>query len=368
MKKLQFLFLAVVISFSGIAQTQEVGPLSPAPNVNGPDAIFDLIEVIDVGSEVGANGLAAVAYFNEEYIVAPWDASVSVDFHRLDANGSFINSFQIPGVEGARSITTDGTSLFIGTAGSSIFEVDPNSMTLINTINVSSSAAARMCTYDETLDGGNGGFWIGSFANDIASVDMDGVELSLIPAAVHGTAVYGGAIDNVSPGGPFLWIHDQSGTAPNRDFITQLDPSTGEPTGVVYDFTGDSGGATEVLAGGLFITDELDSFNGNAFVGLCQCTPSNLVFTLELDEQIAGVGENSLQTLTLSPNPVVGGTVEITSPLAGEKQVAVYDVTGKMVIQTIIDRTLDVSSLSAGVYMVKINQNGSSVTKKLIKK
>lgn len=83
-------------------------------------------------------------------------------------------------------------------------------------------------------------------------------------------------------------------------------------------------------------------------------------------EPALGVNDNQLNSLTISPNPASGGMVEITSPLAGEKAVAVYDVTGKIVIQTVVDNTLDVSGLSAGVYMVRINQNQSSVTKKLI--
>jgi len=93
-----------------------------------------------------------------------------------------------------------------------------------------------MCTYDPTLDGGNGGFWIGDFGSDIISVSMVGFELSVIPASDHNMVIYGGAIDNVSPGGPFLWIHDQSGIAPDQSEVKQIDIATGLPTGVVYSY------------------------------------------------------------------------------------------------------------------------------------
>jgi Secretion system C-terminal sorting domain len=85
-------------------------------------------------------------------------------------------------------------------------------------------------------------------------------------------------------------------------------------------------------------------------------------------EPVFGVDENDLSTLTITPNPASGNTVVITSPIANEKLVVVYDVQGKKVIEAFVDRNLDVSSLTAGVYMVKISQNGSSVTKKLIKR
>lgn len=373
MKKLLILSIAFALgtSVSNYAQNAEAAPVVQGnSNTENTNALFDLISVVDVGTATGVNGLAAVIYFNDQYLVARWDATQSSEFYRLDNNGGFIESFTIPGLDGTRSITTDGTSLYMGTAGLTIYEVDPVSMTIDNTINITttSSASARMLTYDSTLDGGNGGFWIGNFSNDIASVDMDGNELSVIPAATHGTVVYGGAIDNVSPGGPFLWIHDQTGAAPSRDFVTQLNPATGAQTGVKYDFTsdGNANGATDVLAGGLAITDELDGHNGYALVGMCQCTPSNLVFAIELTEDIAGVNDNALSNFSLSPNPA-SGRVNINTTVAGEKHVVVYDVLSKQVINTTVaGNELNISSLKAGVYMVSVTQNKVSATKKLI--
>jgi hypothetical protein len=47
-------------------------------------------------------------------------------------------------------------------------------------------------------------------------------------------------------------------------------------------------------------------------------------------------------------------------------QVVVYDVLGKQVINTVTTGDFNVSSLKAGVYMVNVTQEGSSVTKKLV--
>ncbi len=370
MRKLQLFVLALVAGmFSMTAQNAEIGPFSPAPQNTNPEALFDLLFTLDVGStgSTTVNGLAGVIFFGGEYWISEWQTDV---IHRVADDGTFIASFTIPGVTGTRSFTTDGTNIYIGTAGLQIFEIDPGTMMVTNTINITtgSSAEARMCTYDETLDGGSGGFWIGDFGSDIASVDMSGNELSVIPAATHGTTIYGGTIDNVSPGGPFLWIHDQSGTAPSRDFITQINPATGVPTGVIYDFTTDGFGAgsTDVLAGGLTVSSDVDGSVDYALLGLCQCTPSNLVFAIELVGS-AGVEDNSLADLSLFPNPTNGSTVNIQTALQGDKQVTVFDVLGKQVINTVVSNNeLSIAGLNSGVYIVRVVQNGLTATKKLV--
>jgi len=369
MKKLNFIVIALVMTFfTSIAQQREVGPFSEAPE-NENRALFDVLFQYDIGSlgASGVDGLAGVIFFNNEYWVSEWATDV---IHVFSADGVWTESFTIAGVTGTRSFTTDGTSIFIGGGGLTIYDVDPVTRTLNGTIGVltGTDSEARMCTYDETLDGGAGGFWIGDFGSDIISIGMFGNELSVIPAADHGTIIYGGAIDNVSDGGPFLWIHDQSGVAPSQDFITQISIATGLPTGVVYDYTvdGTTFGATDVLSGGLFISDEVAS-GFVSFVGVCQCSPSNQLFGLELKETL-GVGDNELSEFSIYPNPSSGETITIETSLLGNKQVSVFDVLGKEVINTqISNNELNVSVLEEGIYMVRVTQNGVSAIKKLIK-
>ena len=365
MRKLQLLFMALIMSVVSVnAQFAEVSPVNGAPSESS-NALFDLLFRIDVGStgSIGADGQAGVAFINGQYWVSTWAADT---IHILDANGGFVETIVIAGVTGTRSITTDGTDLFIGAAGAEIYRVDPVTRLLQGTIPIlpggGSDATARMVTYDETLDGGNGGFWIGNFGSDIASISMFGVTLSVIPSAVHGTAIYGGAIDNISPGGPFLWIHNQ-GTS--QDLITQLDPATGVPTGIEYDYADDMLPGVTGIAGGLFISDQV-SPTAVALVGLCQCTPSNEIFAVELVE-VAGVNDNDISSLSLYPNPATRGVVNIETATQGEKQVIVMDVLGKTVINTTISGTeLNISSLKGGVYMVQVVQNNETATRKLI--
>lgn len=72
---------------------------------------------------------------------------------------------------------------------------------------------------------------------------------------------------------------------------------------------------------------------------------------------------------TLYPNPTTSGYVNITSSNNTEITVAIYDILGKRVINTSpINNRIDVTSLNTGIYMLKISQNGKSITKKLVVK
>ena len=370
MKKLQLLFMASIMSVISVnAQFAESGP-DNGGSIESSNALFDLLYTIDVGANgsVGANGLAGVIFINGQYWVSAWQSDL---IHLLDSTGAFIETFVVQGVTGARSFTTDGTWIYIGTAGTTIYEVDPV-LRIINaviSVTTTSNAEARMCTYDETLDGGAGGFWIGDFGSDIASITKSGLEISVIPSNTHLTAIYGGAVDNISPGGPFLWISDQTGVTgdPDRNFLTQLALPSGVPTGVQYDFFADgmASGSTDVLAGGLYISDQV-SPSAVALVGLCQCSPSNTIYAVELLPTL-GVNENDISNFTLYPNPASRGVVNVETSTPGEKQVVVMDILGKTVINTTISGTeLNIASLKGGVYMVQVTQNNATATRKLI--
>ena len=368
MKKILQASLFAFLSVFALNAQNDVAPFeTEAPN--GNRALFDLEFVYDIGvnGSIGAQSNAGVIYFGGEYWVSVWNADL---IHVLDASGGFVETFTIAGVSGTRSFTTDGTNIYIGTAGTQIFEIDPVTRTLTNTIDITtaSDAEARMLTYDSELDGGNGGFWIGDFGSDIASVDMSGIELSVIPAASHGTTIYGGAVDNFSDDGPWLWVSDQSGAAPNRHFITQVDPSAGIQTGVIYDFTTDgfANGATDVLAGGLSFSEDVVS-DQVTFVAVCQCSPSNLLFGIELEEELSTNDvNNDPSTFALFPNPANNDIVQIESQFSGEKQIAIFDVIGNRVLDATVTNTIDISSLSAGVYIVQLTHEGSTSVKKLV--
>jgi hypothetical protein len=77
----------------------------------------------------------------------------------------------------------------------------------------------------------------------------------------------------------------------------------------------------------------------------------------------------SIEGLSLYPNPVSNGKVYITSKTDSDKEIIIFDVLGKKVLQTTISsRELGVSNLSPGIYIIKINEGQASATRKLIVK
>lgn len=76
---------------------------------------------------------------------------------------------------------------------------------------------------------------------------------------------------------------------------------------------------------------------------------------------------NAIEGLTIYPNPLKGDTLFFTSTANADKSVQIYDVLGKEVLNSkVINNTLTVSGLSAGVYIVKVTEEGKIATKKLV--
>lgn len=75
----------------------------------------------------------------------------------------------------------------------------------------------------------------------------------------------------------------------------------------------------------------------------------------------------SIEGLNLYPNPVSNGKVYITSKNDSDKEVTIFDILGKKVLQTMLSsRELNISNLTPGVYIIKINENDATATRKLI--
>lgn len=67
------------------------------------------------------------------------------------------------------------------------------------------------------------------------------------------------------------------------------------------------------------------------------------------------------------PNPTNTGFVNIATTSNEVLSVTVFDILGKQVIsQTINNNRLNLSNLNTGVYILKLNQNGAIITKKLV--
>ena len=92
----------------------------------------------------------------------------------------------------------------------------------------------------------------------------------------------------------------------------------------------------------------------------------SILMNLVIDTSLSSEEINILD-MKIYPNPVDGNYVTIQTPANGMKYVEVFDITGKRLINSSLSAdTLDVSSLSTGMYLIKVTVEGQSKTSKLV--
>ncbi|NDI97908.1 T9SS type A sorting domain-containing protein [Flavobacterium sp. LaA7.5] len=109
-----------------------------------------------------------------------------------------------------------------------------------------------------------------------------------------------------------------------------------------------------------------------ALEGLGECqggNPFSTVVPFGEYNATASIKQNNISTLKIFPNPLSGSVLTITSDANAAKTVAIYDVLGKQVINTVTTTgTVNVSNLTSGIYIVKITEEGKTATRKLVVK
>ena len=71
----------------------------------------------------------------------------------------------------------------------------------------------------------------------------------------------------------------------------------------------------------------------------------------------------------LYPNPATADVVYVTTDKNNLKEIRIYDVFGELVqTDRISTKTLNISKLSPGVYVVQVTENEKSITRKLVVK
>jgi len=257
---------------------------------------------------------------NNEFWTSMWASDTII---RYTNTGSLIAKYTIAGLTGTRSITTDGTFLYMGTSSNTIYVVNPATQTLLTTITSAAPVTSRFLTFDPTLNSGSGGFWTGNFNTDIVAISLTGAVLATIPAATHTlTGMYGAAVDNVNSGGPYLWVFHQAGASNSQ--ITVLNLTTGVPTVFTHDVFPDISATYSLvsgLAGGAFFTTSYTS--GPTIFGMVQGSPVNVI--VGYDATLAA-SVDDIAAVALSP--VKGYTMIPSSQIFSETFVAGYQNLG----------------------------------------
>ncbi len=99
----------------------------------------------------------------------------------------------------------------------------------------------------------------------------------------------------------------------------------------------------------------------------CNIDPDTKSVVWYRNQTYLGIEENPLQTITLTPNPT-SGILQLYNVQTAVKKITVYDVLGKPVLQQNGDnKTIDLSSLQQGLYLIKIETATGSTVKKVVK-
>ena len=93
------------------------------------------------------------------------------------------------------------------------------------------------------------------------------------------------------------------------------------------------------------------------------------VFGIDLANIVLSTRYNEIVGFSLYPNPVKNGKLTITTNSTETKQVSIFNVLGKNVLNTTISGTkaeVNTSGISAGIYILKVVEGGKTATSKLI--
>jgi hypothetical protein len=118
----------------------------------------------------------------------------------------------------------------------------------------------------------------------------------------------------------------------------------------------------------LFILRQ-DSTNETPFIELDALRISTSWADVTPNEGTAAIPNNTIEGFATYPNPVTNKEFTISSRSTSVKEVAIFNVIGKKVLVTNFsgtNATINVSAISAGIYILKVMEAGKIATKKLV--
>jgi hypothetical protein len=81
------------------------------------------------------------------------------------------------------------------------------------------------------------------------------------------------------------------------------------------------------------------------------------------------VKNNAIVGFAAYPNPVTKGILNVSSAIHSLKNITIFNLLGKQVLLSSfsgVQSNVDISSISAGIYILKVTEDGKTATKKLV--
>jgi len=273
LKEAGVLFIAAILVLTAIVMvpivSAAVGPLQGS---------FNLEAATGANGNVGAEFVPGYVTGSSYFYTTRW---AGTQIHQYEDEGTMSKEFSILGVSGLRDLAycpVDGY-LYGGAAGGTIWGFDPIDETL--EVTLTGSFKCRAIAYDSDLDL----FYVSNWGDPVWMVDRITGDVSPTTISLGiTTSTYGFAYDNICPGGPYLWVFDQ--TSPSNAVIHQwkidtTSPTYGYYTGVTHDVSADfPASGPDSKAGGLFFTT--DYVTGTATLGGCLQGSPDMMFCYEV--------------------------------------------------------------------------------------
>jgi len=258
------------------------------------------------------------------------DAGVfCADFFTLDADTT-LGSFTFPGTNSNGGSIEDeltGADFFIYQDGGGFPDADPTtSDALVNLTSVQLGAGFEIII-DEAADG--------DFQINVTAAN-GGTQVTL-PAGDYWVAFAPAVLGDSAGGGRWNWTGSLSGAPANAPLLIDSDDLFGA-------------GATDWT--------EISGLIGADF-------PS-FAWTLT-NEEAAGLGDNDLVGASVYPNPATNVINVDFSSNVELKSAVLFDVLGKNTGATLVNGSMNIADLAAGVYILNIETNNGSLTQKVIK-
>jgi hypothetical protein len=226
-------------------------------------------------ANANAEGEFAVVTDGNYIYTARWNAAF---FYRYQLDGTYIDSFTIPGVTGVLDMTYDGEHFFAiaypGGFSNIVYKLDLTNGILLEQFNTPVGNSIAIA-----YDANNDGFWVNTgWGSPLVLVSRTGAQLQTLNTAA--ASIGGLAWDGVTEGGPYLWANTQTGTSLN--ILQQIDLTTGN---ILQSFDVGSLGIhiPGGQAGGLQLTNQLVPGLWT-FLGAIQ---NDVIWVLELTEDYA---------------------------------------------------------------------------------
>ncbi len=309
---------------------------------DNPAGSGDISSRFQLQKDFNASGdlQSAVVFDGEFFYTSSW-YNVG-QFYKYDKNGEFLEEFHVEGMYyKVDDMAFDGVYFYGSDDRNTIFQIDMRNKRLVKTITIVDDPDINIThiAYDPRTDE----FWVGA-SNTLCRVNREG----RITVASHSISddesldIYGSAYDNVTPGGPYLWLsHEEiSYEGVERIVLRQYNLNTRKLTDVkheVSDFEGYQYGPMTYGAGIETTTSFIDGTL--SLVGIMEQSPAHIfVYNLcnasdwlSYSPKAGVIKPGESQTVTLSydaRNGKVGETFEAdlnlyTIPDAGEHKIVV---------------------------------------------